>query len=591
MSAISRLGAGQPEAALEAARSAIDRDPRLEWGHRIASLALERLGQDEDAVDHAERAVRLAPGSWAARLRLARALCRLPGRWRESWTQAAKALWFAPEEPDVRVLVGDLALVRGEHRRAAVAYRAALRGDPDHPGARINLGLTMLRWERAHGPYHEHPGHPGHPDHPDHAVDPKDAARTRRAFEMWTRQVRVLLAVAIALVAATAFGAELSAEARVGGLLLLLPVIALTVRQARRVPLWRHASALLARDARLGLAVCVTPVTVLAYTAAVLTLPDSGVDRAWTSLAGWVLLNGPIIAVAKVLADAWRGRPVRALAEFAAALPERTARRDAGVGVWIVVARAWSVLLTLAGLALLSGEPPLALGAAVVPLALARAWRVAGLGGRVGAILTGDRVLAVVLVLLAVACLALSLAAALPEAALWAWCAGVGALTAMAVAFGVRAARAWWRGSPGPWRASLVMCDGCGRRLPGDVRPAVGLSEEVRRAFTSSRGVVLAYSGPSGPRALAVGAVTSVGPAGELRLIAGDEAWQAAERDPRVAVFVADPADRRFWAEVRGIALGDPEAEVLRVTPKEVVVGEYPGRHQGRHQDDRPGRT
>jgi hypothetical protein len=47
-------------------------------------------------------------------------------------------------------------------------------------------------------------------------------------------------------------------------------------------------------------------------------------------------------------------------------------------------------------------------------------------------------------------------------------------------------------------------------------------------------------------------------------------------------VFVADPVGRRFWAEVRGIALGDHDEDVLHVTPKQVIVGEYPGRHQAR---------
>ncbi|MEU8384136.1 hypothetical protein [Streptosporangium sp. NPDC048865] len=148
--------------------------------------------------------------------------------------------------------------------------------------------------------------------------------------------------------------------------------------------------------------------------------------------------------------------------------------------------------------------------------------------------------------------------------------------------FATRSVRAWWQGAPGPWRASLVMYDGRGSRLPGDAGPPVELSREVRAAFTYARGVVLAYADAGGPRALAVGAVSSVGPGGELRLIAASDAWEAAERDPRVAVFVADPLDRRFWAEVRGIAVGDTEADLLRITPKEVVVGEYPGRHQGR---------
>jgi hypothetical protein len=68
-----------------------------------------------------------------------------------------------------------------------------------------------------------------------------------------------------------------------------------------------------------------------------------------------------------------------------------------------------------------------------------------------------------------------------------------------------------------------------------------------------------------------------VSASGELRLIAGDEAWDAVDRDPRVVLFVGDP---RFWAEVRGIAV--PDEDVLRVTPRHVLVREYPGRHQAR---------
>ncbi|NUS03862.1 MAG: hypothetical protein HOV97_15015, partial [Nonomuraea sp.] len=67
---------------------------------------------------------------------------------------------------------------------------------------------------------------------------------------------------------------------------------------------------------------------------------------------------------------------------------------------------------------------------------------------------------------------------------------------------------------------------------------------------------------------------------GELRLIAEPRAWDAVEADPRVAVLAADPLHGRFWVEVRGVAL--PDADVLRVTPGQVLVGEFPGRHQRR---------
>ncbi|MER5419448.1 CHAT domain-containing protein [Streptosporangium roseum] len=590
--AVACLSRDQPEAALDAARQAVERDPLAEsgadWGYRLASLAFERLGRDAEAVAAAEEAVRLVPGSWAARLRLGAALRRVPGRWRESRVQAARAVRYAPEEPDPHVLLGDLALLRGEHRRAGAAYRDALRRLDGHPGARINLGLAFLRWERPRG--HHDPAWP---------VDPRETGRVRRAMEVWSRQVRVLLAVSLAAVAAVAFGPGLVTEARLGGAVMPAAVLAITLRQAHRVRLWPYVPGMLARDPWLGMSVSISLIAVAAYVAAIATLPRTApplvfdpaaepADGVWAALAGLVLLNGVVVIVLRALIEAWRGRPVRALAEFAAVHEDRTARRDIDVTIWLVAGRAWSVLAVAAGAALFLDEPGWALAAPAVPLALGWVYARGGLAPCLRQVLATDRLLKVALALLPAASLALGLAAAVPALGLpemvgaWSLRAGIGALAALVAVSATRSAGAWWRGAPGPWRASLIMCENCGPRLPGDAGPPVGLSGEVRRAFTYARGVVLAYADPTGPRALAVGSVSSVGPGGELRLIAADDAWRAAEHDPRVAVFVADPLDRRFWAEVRGIAIGDTEAAVLRITPKHVLVGEYPGRHQGR---------
>ena len=585
------LGRDHPEAALEAARRALDLDRRSEsgadWGYRLASLAFERLGRDAEAVAAAEEAVRLAPGSWAARMRLGAALRRVPGRWRESRAQAARAVRYAPEEPDPHVLAGDLALLRGEYPGARVAYREALRRLPDHPGARINLGLTWLRWERPRA--HHDPAWP---------VDPRETGRARRALETWSRQTRVLLAAALVVVCATEFGAGLVTVARVGAGLVLLAVLVITLRQAHRVRLWWYVPGMLARDLWLGTSVLITLVVVAAYVAAVATLPAEvppllagsptrAPEVIWAALAGLVLLNGAVLLVLRVLVEAWRGRPVRALTEFAAVGADRTARRNVDVTLWLVAGRVWSAPVAVVLAAAVMDERRWALAALAVPLALGWAYGRTGPALGLGRVLAADRWLAVALALPAAASLLLGAAAAvttigLAPAGEWAWRAGTALPVVPPAVFATRSVRAWWRGAPGPWRASLVMCDGCGGRLPGDASPPVGLSEEVRAAFTHAREVVLAYTDPGGPRALAVGAVSSVGPSGELRLIAASDAWEAAERDPRVAVFVADPRGRRFWAEVRGIAIGDAEAGLLRITPKQVVVGEYPGRHQGR---------
>ncbi|GII00489.1 hypothetical protein [Planobispora takensis] len=598
--AVARLGRDQPEAALEAARLAVESDPHAQdgagWGYRLASLAFERLGRDAEAVAAAEEAVRLAPGSWAARLRLGAALRRVPGRWKEAWSQAGRAVRYAPQEPDPHVLVGDLRLLRGEHRHARAAYGRALHRVEDHPAARVNLGLTFLRWERSRG--HHDPAWP---------VDPRETGRARRALESWSRQVRVLLAVALLAVGVAAFGYGLTEEAVIGGALAPVAALVITLRQAHRVRLWPYVPGMLARDAWLSMGIAITLMAVAAYVAAVATLPRAVQDfpltglpdpaalpalarSPWAGLAALVLLNGLAVLILRTLAEAWRGRPIRALAEFAAAGDDRTAARDIDVTLWLVAVRAWSALVLVVAGALLLDDSRWALAALTVPPALGRAY------GRARGRAPADRWLTVVTVLLVVAPVALVAAAAAGPLGLpdrfgrWSWQAAIGVLVTVVAAYVIRSARAWWRGAPGPWRGSLAMYEGSGRRLPGDARAPVELSGEVREALAYARGVVLAYSDPTGPRALAVGSVGSVGPGGELRLIAAEDAWEAAERDPRVAVFVADPADRRFWAEVRGIAIGDAEADVLRVTPEHVVIGDYPGRHQGRVRpgDGRP---
>jgi hypothetical protein len=604
--AVARLARDQPEGALEAAGEATERDPEGEWGHRLASLALERLGRDSEAVVAAQDAVRLAPGSWAARLRLGSMLRRLPGRWRDAWGEAQQAVRFAPEQPDPHVLIGDLALLRGDHEQAALAYRAALRRDDDHPAARINLGLTFLRWER---PREHHD--------PTWTVDPRETGRARRALEVWARQVRVLLALSLAVVAVLAFWYDLRAEARVGGAAVLLLALAATVRHGRKITVWRCVPGMLARDLWLSVGVSVTLLVVVAYVVALVTVPtwslagevvplvstvaaptlirwDDILGGFWAGLLGLVLFNGVAVLVLRVFAEAWQGRPVRALAEFTAIAPERVGRRDTGVTLWIVAARLWFLLTVLAVLPMVAAERRAALAGVCVPVAMLYVRHRGRLRSRVREILRADWWLTVALAFLFLSSAALVVAGAVPalDLAPWigerAWWSVGAALVVVVLAFVARAARAWWRGSAGPWRASLIMCEGCGPRLPGEVSPSVALSPEVRRAFTYSRSVVLSYTDAGGPRTLAVGAVTSVSRSGELRLIAAEEAWAAAERDPRVAVFVADPIERRFWAEVRGIALADPGEDMLRVTPKHVFVGEYPGRHEARTSPRRP---
>ncbi|TMR89567.1 tetratricopeptide repeat protein [Nonomuraea basaltis] len=553
--ALTRLDAGRPESALDAARRAADLDPGAEWAYRLISLAHERLGRDADAVPPAERAVELARGSWPARLRLAAILRRMPGRWQEAVEHATLAKKFAPEVPEPDVMLGDLALLRGDHGGAERAYRAALAADPGHPQARVNLGLSLLRWDRPR-PHHD----------PAWPVDPRDTGRARRALEVWSRQSRLLVAAATVAIAVAALFLDWGTRAQLGGFAVLVLLAPLTVRQARRVGVWSYVPAMFGRDPWLGASVVSAGVSVLAFAAWLLlgampALP-AAFDPVWAGLAGIVVLTWPALAAVRALAEAWRGRPLLALAQSAMAGPDRTARRNVGVTLWIVLGRTWSVLVPLVGGAL-AVEPRAAVVAVAVPYLMVR--------GYLRARHRDDRWLLAatgLVVLSAAACAAGGLLGSE-----WAWRIGLGALAAAMIVFVARALRAWWRGGPGPWRSSLIMCD-----LPMGAAPSVALPPEVRQTFSYARSIVLSYGDDLGPRV--VGAAASVTSTGELRLIAETEAWEAIEADPRVAVFAADPLQRRFWVEVRGIAL--PDSDVLRVTPKQVLVGEFPGRHQRR---------
>ncbi|MFG1971852.1 hypothetical protein ACGFJC_21210 [Nonomuraea fuscirosea] len=578
--ALTRLDAGRPESALEAARRAAELDPVAEWPQRLISLAHERLGRDADAVPAAERAVDLAGGSWPARLRLAGALRRVPGRWREAAGHAALARKFAPERAGPQVMLGDLALLRGEHGAAERAYRAALAIDPADPQARVNLALALLRFDPPR-PHHD----------PAWPVDPRETGRARRALEVWSRQVRLLVAVATIVIAGAALLLDWGAQARLCGFAVLVLLVPLTVRQARRVGLWPYAGAMLGRDPWLGASVASAALSALAFAGWLLlgsvhVLPAS-LDPVWAGLAGISVLGWPALTALRALAEAWRGHPLRALAETERAgktsreagretsretermaereaerVAGRVATRNAGVALWLVLGRTWSVLVALLAVAL-AVRPGLAVAAVVLPYPLVR--------GYLRARRRGDRWLAAATGLVVLAAGAGAAGGLLGSA--WAWRAGMGALAAAAVVFVARALHAWWRGGPGPWRSSLLMCD-----LPMGAEPSVALDSEVRRTFSYARSIVLAYGDAYGPRV--AGAVASVTSSGELRLIAETEAWQAIEDDPRVAVFASDPLQRRFWVEVRGIALAD--SDVMRVTPKQVLVGEFPGRHQRR---------
>jgi len=138
-------GLGDPEEALRSAGHAVSLAPDLEWAHRLASLALSRLGRHGEAVAAAREAVRLDPGSWRGLTRLAQALVPATPDRREARMTAERARELAPLVPDTHVAVGYVEAAAGNRKVAIAAYRKALEIDPGNTVAHNELARMHLR--------------------------------------------------------------------------------------------------------------------------------------------------------------------------------------------------------------------------------------------------------------------------------------------------------------------------------------------------------------------------------------------------------------------------------------------------------------
>ena len=139
-----QLGAGDPVAAVAAARRASALDPADDWPYRLASMALIGLRRPEDAVRAAIQARDLAPHFWRSHVCLAQAAVAA-GQRELADTASADAMALAPDEPDVQVTAGKVALGNGDLAAARARQHAALAIDPANLGALNELGLVCLR--------------------------------------------------------------------------------------------------------------------------------------------------------------------------------------------------------------------------------------------------------------------------------------------------------------------------------------------------------------------------------------------------------------------------------------------------------------
>lgn len=126
--------------AADAARRAIAVAPTHLHAYLFLASAQVSLEDQAGALDTAHRLRALAPEHWISHVTLARALLtgRRP-RTRDALDSALWAVQLAPHEPSTHNLVGVCSNALGDVDQARLAFTEALRLDPQHSAAQMNL--------------------------------------------------------------------------------------------------------------------------------------------------------------------------------------------------------------------------------------------------------------------------------------------------------------------------------------------------------------------------------------------------------------------------------------------------------------------
>ena len=128
-----------PAAALETANAALQVDPDSSLAHAVRALALDWLGQYEEAGSAAVNALRLDPNNGLAHAFYAEVLTDQQ-KWAQASDEARLALALAPGSLDAHRVYGYVLEANGDYRGAVVQYQAALAINPNLTFLYMSLG-------------------------------------------------------------------------------------------------------------------------------------------------------------------------------------------------------------------------------------------------------------------------------------------------------------------------------------------------------------------------------------------------------------------------------------------------------------------
>jgi tetratricopeptide (TPR) repeat protein len=124
-------------------RNALSIEPAHADAHFLLWMALDELGETQAAISHLQRQTELTPG-FAPHFRAARLLAK-SNHPQEALAQLDKAEKFRPHSTAVAVDRGNLFMLLGNPRKAALAYRQATIRNPNSAVAHNLLGQALER--------------------------------------------------------------------------------------------------------------------------------------------------------------------------------------------------------------------------------------------------------------------------------------------------------------------------------------------------------------------------------------------------------------------------------------------------------------
>jgi Flp pilus assembly protein TadD len=146
LAARAELALKEPGRAQELATRAAAAQPHTEYPFRLLALSFSEMGRSVEACEAAKTAVANAPNLWQTHHALAHVCSGVPGKTSVAWDAARRAVELAPHEAETHAVLGRVAVEAENQTAAEESLREALRLNPDHAGARNDLGrLHMLR--------------------------------------------------------------------------------------------------------------------------------------------------------------------------------------------------------------------------------------------------------------------------------------------------------------------------------------------------------------------------------------------------------------------------------------------------------------